>query len=208
MPIPAGAVSSLVTLDEVKARLSIPLTDTTQDVNLQLYLDSATVVLQNLYGDVLPAQYTETLRTFGDGTQLLTRRSPLLSVDSITVTWPYPATPTIALSPNLYFTNLVTGEISIYAFSPAFSWQYAYRDWSHAWFLVRYTAGRSAVTANVKDAVLELLRINYSPQRSGGYYPGQGPNDDPDEGFTYEGYYIPNGVHERLSGGERPRQIA
>jgi hypothetical protein len=204
----ARKFSASISLSDVKLRLAIPAADDSQDVNLQQYLNSAMVILQNLYGDVIPTTYTETLRAFGDGTQLLTWRSPLLSVDSITVTWPYPSTPTIALSPNLYFTNLATGEISIYAFSPAFSWQYAYRDWSHAWFLVTYTAGRAAVTANVKDAVLELLRINYAPQRAGGYYPGQGASDDPDEGFTYQGYYIPNGVHERLSGGERPRQIA
>lgn len=204
MPLP----SALATLSDVRARLNIDDGDTSQDAELLTYLDSAAVVLQNLYGDVIPTVYTETLRPYGDGSHILTGRSPLLSVDSITVTWPYPSSPTISLSANLYYTNLSTGEITVFAFSPAFAWQYAMRDWSTARFLVTYTAGRAAVGAHVKDAVLELLRINYAPQRAGGYYPGAGAADDPDAGFTYQGFYIPNGVHERLSGGERPRQIA
>lgn len=197
--------SSLATLNDVKTRLNIDLTDTTHDAELTDYLNSATTVLQNLYGDVIPTQYTETIRPYGDGTHLLCGRSPLISLDTISVTWPYPSSPTINLTSNLYFTNLVTGEITVFAFSPAFAWQYALRDWSTARFLVTYTAGRAAVSPAVKDAVLEIIRINYEPQRAGGYTPNE---QQMEQGFVSQGYYIPNNVHERLMGGERPRQIA
>ena len=197
-----------VTLNDVKNRLSIKLTDTTQDVELEAALSSATEVLQNLYGDVIPKQYTERLRPYGAGTRFLTGRSPLTSVDGIQVTWAYLSAPTLTLTAQMYKANLATGEITIFAMTPAFSWQYSMRDWAAAEFDVTYTAGRASIAANVKDAVLELLRLNYAPQRAGGYYPGQGADNDPDAGFTYMGFYIPNGVHERLSGGERPRQIA
>lgn len=198
-------VTALATLDDVKDRLNIDVNDTSHDNELQDYLDSSTEVLQNLYGDVIPTQYTERLRPYGDGTRLITGRSPLISVDGITVTWQYLNTPTLTINAQMYRPNLVTGEIQVYAMSPAFSWQYASRDWSMAEFDVTYTAGRAAVTPAVKDAVLEILRVNYEPQRAGGYYPDE---TEQAQGFTYQGYYIPNAAHERISGGERPRQIA
>lgn len=203
MPTP----TVLATVDDVKDRLSINPADTTLDTKLQDVLDSATTVLKNLYGDVIPVQYTEKLRPYGDGTRFLTGRSPLLSVDTVEVTWAYLSAPTLTLTASMYKANLATGEITIFAMTPAFSWQYSMRDWAAAEFDVTYTAGREDVAPNVKDAVLELVRINYAPERAGGYYPGQGAENDPEAGFTYQGFYIPNGVHERLSGGERPRQI-
>lgn len=195
----------LVSLTDVKKRLNIDLTDESQDDELIDYLDSATTVLQNLYGDVIPTQYTERLRPFGDGTRFLCGRSPLVSVDSITVTWNYLNAPTLTLAPTMYRPNLITGEVQVYAMTPAFSWQYAAWDWSLAEFDITYTAGRKTVAPNVKDAVLEILRINYKQQRAGGYYPNE---SDDEAGFTVQGYYIPNSAHERLTGGERPRQIA
>jgi hypothetical protein len=210
MQIPVGPAfpDSLATLDEVKGRLNIKpaADDGSDDDELELYLGSATVVLQNLYGDIIPTSYTETLRPYGGGTHLLTGRSPLLSVGSITVSWDFQSSPVITLSPLTYKVILATGEIRIYAGTSPFAWQYPQRDWAHAEYDVTYTAGRATVTDNVKDAVLEILRINWAPQR-GGNLPGVAVGD-PENGLTYMGFYIPNGAHERLAGGERPRQIA
>lgn len=207
MPVPTGWPTSLASLDDVKDRLNIPSSDVSSDAELQSFLDSATQVLQNLYGDVIPTQYTERLRPYGDGTRFLTGRSPLLSVDSITITWAYLNSPVLTLTPTMYRPNLVTGEIAIFAMTPAFSWQYAARDWTAAEFDVTYTAGRAAVTPAVRDAVLEIVRINWQPQQSGNL-PGIGSSEETDQGFVYSGYYIPNSANERLAGGMRPRQIA
>ena len=203
MPLP----TALASLDEVKARLNLPSGDADDDAELQSFLDSATQVLQNLYGDVIPTQYTERLRPYGDGTRFLLGRSPILTVDGITVRWSYLNSPTLTLNAQMYRPNLVTGEIEIYAMSPAFSWQYAARDWSMAEFDVTYTAGRATVTPAVKDAVLEILRINWQPQQAGNL-PGIGSNEETDQGFDYQGFFIPNSANERLQGGMRPRQIA
>lgn len=193
------APHALATLDDVKARLGIP--DDNTDAELSAVLDSATTVLQNLYGDVIPAQYTETLRPYGDGSRMLTGRAPLLSVDSITVTWPYPSSPTISLSTNLYFADLATGQITVYAFSPAFAWQYAPRDWSTARFLVTYTAGRATVAANVKDALLDLVQFWWRQSRAAGTQ-----TYGEDAGVLPAAFGIPNAVIEKLS--MPPRQIA
>lgn len=200
-------ITALASLDEVKDRLNIKSNETDNDGELQTYLDSAAQVLQNLYGDVIPTQYTERLRPYGDGTRFLCGRSPLLTVDGITVTWNYLNAPTLTLAPTMYRPNLATGEVQVYAMTPAFSWQYAAWDWSLAEFDITYTAGRAAVTPAVKDAVLEILRINWQPQQSGNL-PGIGVNEETEQGFTYAGYYIPNSANERLAGGARPRQIA
>lgn len=208
MPNPVGTTfpTALAELADVKERLNMDADDDSDDDQLTLYLNSATIVLQNLFGDVIPVSYTEILRPWSaDGAKLLTGRSPLVSVDSLSVTWPFLNAPVLTLSPNLYWVNLATGDVTIYAGSTPFAWQYAARDWSTAHFTVTYTAGRSTVTDNVKDAVLEILRINWSPQR-GGNLPGV-TTEDPDAGYTYMGFYIPNSAHERLAGGERPRQI-
>jgi hypothetical protein len=199
--------TSLASLDDVYDHLNITNHDSSDDAELQSFLDSATQVLQNLYGDIIPSQYTERLRPFGDGTRFLCGRSPLLSVDTIQVTWSYLNAPTLTLGPTMYRPNLITGEIQIFAMTPAFSWQYAMRDWSAAEFDVTYTAGRATVTPAVRDAVLEILRVNWQPQQSGNL-PGIGSNEETDQGFTYQSFFIPNSANERLQGGMRPRQIA
>lgn len=195
-------ITALASIDEIKDRLNI--TGEQDNDELLSYLDAATEVLQNIYGDVIPKSYTERLRPYGDGTRFITGRSPLISVESITVTWAYMNAPILTLSAGMYRPNLITGEIQVYAMTPAFSWQYAYRDWSMAEFDVAYTAGRTAVTPAVKDAVLEILRVNWQPQQSGNL-PGVGADDE--QGSTYMGFYIPPGANERLQGGTRPRQI-
>lgn len=194
--------TTLASIDEVKDRLNVK--GGTDDAEIQEFLDSATQVLANLYGDVLPVQYTERLQAYGDGSRVLLGRSPLLSIDTVQVIWGYQNLSPVTLAPTTYRADLRTGELRLFATSAPFAWQYASRDWSLAEFDITYTAGRAAVTPAVKDAVLEILRVNWQPQQSGNL-PGVG---DDDAGFTYMGYYIPNSANERLAGGMRPRQIA
>lgn len=201
-------VTALASLDDIKTRLNILPDDADSDANLMDYLASATSILRDLYGDVIPTSYTEVLFPYGDGSRLLLGRAPLISVDSILATWPYVGSPNVVLSPNTYIVDLRSGVVTIFALSPAFSWQYAARDWSYARYTVAYTTGRAVVDPKVKDAVLELLRINWRPQ-AGGNLPGISSGDEAEAaGFTYLGFYIPNGVHERINAGARPNQIA
>lgn len=188
MPLP----SALATLDDVKARLTIK--DSNDDAELLTYLDSATAVLQNICGDVIPTQYTERLRPYGDGTRFLCGRSPLISVDGITVTWNYLNTPTLTLAPTMYRPNLVTGEIQVYAMSPAFSWQYASRDWSLAEFDITYTAGRAKVAANVKDALLDLIQFWWRQAKAAGTQ-----TYGEDGGVLPASFGIPHAVTEKLA---------
>lgn len=203
------SITSLASLDDVRARLNIKPTDSTENDGLLLdYLDSATSILRDLYGDVIPQSYTEVLFPYGDGSRILLGRAPVLSVDSILATWPYVGSPSVELSSNTYFVDPRSGVVTMFALSPAFSWQYAARDWSYARYTVAYATGRTTVDPKVKDAVLELLRINWRPQ-AGGNLPGISSGDESEAaGFTYLGFYIPNGVHERISAGSRPNQIA
>jgi hypothetical protein len=198
-------ITTLVTLDQVKDRLNIDRDDTDDDDELTLFLASASGVLVDLYGDVIPVAYTEVLRPYGDGCRVMLSRSPVLSVESVSVSWYGTPTPAVVLSPTRYWLDGGAGILHSTSWGGGFA---PVSFGGNALLTISYTAGRATVTAQVQDAVLEILRINWAPQRATVVAGPAGADMDPDVGFTYLGYYIPNGAHERLAGGKRPRQIA
>lgn len=204
-------VTSLVDIVQVKARLNIDLVDDEDDDELMLYLGSASGVLADLYGDVLPVSYTEIVEPYGDGSRVMLGRSPVLSVESVQVGWYGSPSPMVTLAPLRYRLDGGAGILYAVGLGVYSSFANMVAPFGGLGYQpqvrVSYTAGRAVVTQQVQDAVLEILRINWQPQRAG-YTSGGAYNPDPDSGFTYLGYYIPNGVHERLAAGKRPRQIA
>lgn len=200
----------LVDLFDVKKRLNIDPGDATDDAELTLYLASASLVLAELYGDVLPRTYTEIIYPHGDGSRLLLGRSPVLSVTSVKIGWFGTAIPLITLDPSRYRLDKGAGVIQAIGYGPYSSFANIVAPFggtgSNPEVEVVYVAGRDTISESVQDAVLEILRINWQPQRTGSVMNPDAASD-PDAGFTAMGYFIPNGAHERLAGGKRPRQV-
>lgn len=71
----------LVDLSEVKDHLNIPSTDTSQDAELQGFIEAASVYIQNITGPITPQQLTETHS--GGGTTICLFHPPVLSVTSV-----------------------------------------------------------------------------------------------------------------------------
>lgn len=205
-------VTDLVSLDQVYARLGLDEDNLSDEevADIGVYLDSASGVIADLYGDVLPKTYTEIIQPYGDGTRILLSRSPVLSVQSVQISWYGSPSPAITLDPLRYRLDGPIGVIQAVGIGAASSFANVTAPFGGLGYnpqvTVTYVSGRTEVTPQVQDALLEMLRINYQPQRSG-FTMGTGELD-PNAGFTYLGYYVPNSVHERLTGGKRPRQVA
>lgn len=71
----------LVDLSEVKAHLNIPDSDTSQDTELQGFIEAASVYIQNITGPITPQTLVETHS--GGGSTICVFHPPILSVTSV-----------------------------------------------------------------------------------------------------------------------------
>lgn len=82
MPIPGGAVSALATLDDAKNQLNIPSSDTSNDIELQGFIDAATATVEGIVGPVVQRTITEVHN--GGGPFIVLNNPPIISVTSVT----------------------------------------------------------------------------------------------------------------------------
>ncbi|MFQ6212475.1 hypothetical protein ACLMMQ_29975, partial [Bacillus mobilis] len=76
------ADTDIVTVAEVKKHLNMSATDTSQDDELGVFIESVTDVIEHIVGPVVPRAVTEVHD--GGGGALVLRRPPVLSVMSVT----------------------------------------------------------------------------------------------------------------------------
>lgn len=135
-------------LADLKAQLNIPASDTSNDTELQTYVDASNEVCEAMVGPSASTAFSELYGTL-NGSIILMRR-PLISVTSVT--------PNIvgapALAASAYTVDKDRGGLQINAGQPG--------D-----FIVVYNAGWAAIPARAKLALLIIGQHLWSTQRGG-----------------------------------------
>jgi hypothetical protein len=204
---PGGA--RLVSLGDIKDHLRIPDADRSHDARLVKLLDGSTPVIEHFTGPLLVRQY-ESERYDGGGAFISVRHRPLISVENVTeYRGPIPYVLTQAPTPDLgtiySYTFETSGRITrrtvgggITPFPPGLGQVY-----------VSYTAGYTSTPVNVREAVLELIRLNYQRTEQGirqGLAGGDRDDDLP--GTLMLGFFVPPRVRELLAPNRRHPSVA
>jgi hypothetical protein len=160
----------LVTLSDVKSQLNIPLTDTTQDVELGGFIAAATEVVEWITGPVTPKVIVGEVYD-GGSHYIMLRNPPILTVDSVTE---YIGTTAYAIT-----AQPLGSTVDNYGYSlddPA-SGRLTRRSgagtpmrWmgGHSSVVVNYTAGRLVVPASVRMAALLDIQDVFQKSQQGG----------------------------------------
>ena len=171
---------AIVTPADAKAQLNILSADTSQDTELTAFIAAATEVVEHITGPVEARQVVE-VHDGGQGAIVL-REPPVLSVTSVTeggVTVPS--------------TGYVLSSAGVLYRTPG--------AWSTGWnaVTVTYQAGRSTVPPSIRQAVLELVAVNFRSQQGGNYSPFDSGADAGDQGGQPRlGFFVPNRVMQLL----------
>lgn len=198
------APTVLVTLAEVKTHLN--KTTTTDDTELQGFIDAATPVIENIAGPVIPQTRVEYYN--GGQSQISLNWLPIASVTSIVETYGQ--------------TNYTLTEIQLGGVSTGFGFTVDYATGkvvrraynAEAMFpvgtnnvKVTYVSGRATVPANVRLATLMLIQHLWSSSqlnKNGGR-----PSFGGDDTFTVgAGFAVPNRVRELLQPSPRVPGVA
>jgi len=154
---PAASVA-LVTLDQAKAALGIPIENTSQDAALSAQIDSVSAAINNYCNRIFAVQeYTDQIRNVCGywGEPLVTRQFPIVVDDGVPlVTVSEGGLP---LDPAYLELHPETG--SLYRLDSAST---APGAWTASLILVEYTAGFDPVPADVQSAALEWITARYS----------------------------------------------
>jgi uncharacterized phiE125 gp8 family phage protein len=135
---------SVVTLTEVKTHLNYPdPTDTTDDAELQGFIDAAVEIAESYVGPLTPTAVTDTFYDTSSSGWLMLRRYPVVSVETVTVT-PDGGSSTGYTGSSLT-ADLDVGRVRIV------------NGYMSGTVTVDYTAGRSAVPKAVRLGVLDLI---------------------------------------------------
>lgn len=158
----------LVDLDDVKDHLNIDSTDTSQDVELQGFIDAATVYIQNLVGPIMPVTFTETHS--GGGSTICLFNPPVLSVTSVVEY--------VGVTGYTLTQVSLGGDIGAYSFSlddPSSG--ILRRRYSGGLVgnfvggdhnvVVTYDAGAAAIPADIRMAVLQDIAGLFEPSQRG-----------------------------------------
>lgn len=196
---------SIASLAETKDALNIDQADPSHNAEIQIYVDAADRVIEDIVGPVNQATYDEWYDGgYGD---IVLRHWPVLTLASVTeYSGTTPTTLTVAATP-----DAVTA--SSYVFDTETAILYRRSTWGNVAFAkgtsnvrVQYTAGRIPVPVNIKLAAIEFIRHNYQLSQQGGSptYGGAG-----EEGpWVPSGFAIPTRVYELLQPDIRERSPA
>lgn len=166
---------------DVKPHLNISAGTLTHDAELQTFLDAAEGAIAEKCGPLSSVAVTE--RVSGGGTGLVVRRTPIVSLTSVT---PVGGT---AYTVGDFSTDLSAGVI----------------EWtSGAYFTsgrydVVYQAGRSALPDDLRLGVLELVRHLWESQRGPSRRPGSGASSETANTIPGAAHMMPFRVVELIS---------
>lgn len=173
---------SAVTLAEAKTHLNI--TATTNDTELQAFVDRAEAAIVKRCGPLVATSVTSRVR--GGSSILALPKTPVLSLTSIT---PLDGT---ALTASDYIVSTggnVEGKTGV--------------TFRSRWYDVAYSAGHGATAADVpadlKLAALELVRHLWDTQRGGTVRPGSRPSDAMSNTIPGAAYLFPFRVEQLMA---------
>lgn len=173
-----------VTATEVDAELNLG-SDTSQNAELQGFIDAATEVVENIVGPITSTAYTETLDG-GNATVLLTHY-PVVSVDSVTEyssgTGQVLAAEPLGTDPYTgysYTVDLTTGVLT--RTSSGVPWRFAAGTGN---VVVAYHAGRASVPASVRLAALLLTQHLWEQTQRGNSTGRPVPGAEADSDLDY-----------------------
>jgi hypothetical protein len=199
----SGAVVSAA---EVRAEINE--TSTADDSELVGFIATATAVVEEMVGSILPTQVTETHN--GGGRFIVLHHAPIVSVDSVVEYAGVSAVPLTAqpLAGSVfdgygYTVDLQAGVLRRQ--SSGWSWPFAAGNDN---VMVTYTYGRQVVPSYIRQAVLELIRVNWRPQRSAGpSLLNPAGSDAPDTAASSQAFYVPEVVRQMLAPAMRAPRV-
>lgn len=202
----------LLTLDEGKRALNIPLADTTFDTEVASYITAVSQRIDDLCGPVV--QRTITGETHdGGAAYIFPVHTPVVSVTSIaqylsgTATTLTAETVSSSTSSNYLLTDAGTHASLVRRRS---SWSDSVFPAGRANVVITYVAGRFANTAGVspkfKQGAAKMLSVMWKGDQGAGTVTFGAPVDDGDLGII--GFAIPRAVLELLAEEIRPRVVA
>lgn len=201
-------MTDLATLADVRLVLNMAPGDTSHDAELTEYLDGITAVIEYYTGPILSAAFDE----YHDGgsTQIVLRRSPVLTVTSVTQMFHGNILQTLTeqeqdgtgLDDGFgYSIDLEQAILTRRQMGIAAPFAAGLRS-----VHVVYTAGYAVVPPNVKRAALDLVKFNYDPQRGPRRNLGR-PMAGSEDAQPLLGFWIPNRVVEQLGPNLRTPEI-
>lgn len=180
-----------VPLADVKAHLNFHGVATTNDEELRNFILTATRIVENVVGSINPVTKTEIVGRYGTTDTLALLFAPVLSVTSVTS---YGGAVIDVTTLRSDFTQ------GLLRFTPP--WSYFVTPAT-----VVYRVGRLSVPAEVRMAILDLVRINWRPQQ-GGNRSAYDEATDSGPGSYELGFFVPNGVIGSLSTERLPGVVA
>lgn len=162
-------VTELVSLDDVLDHLNIPSNDSSQDVELQGFIDAASAFIQRVTGPIVPRLFTEVHSGTG-GPAIVLFNPPVLTIDSVVEWWgpvAYPlAQAEMGTVASQYSFSLDSARAGIltrrYTGGYAGGWARGLNN-----IVVTYTAGRGVVDADIRMAVLQDIAAIWQPSQLG-----------------------------------------
>lgn len=173
---------ALVTLEAVKAQLNISASDTSEDVELQGYIDAATAAVETQLGQIVDPRTVIDQLDFASGvTVFVLRSTPVISLTSIvsldgTQTWTVTA-------PTMYVDS-ASGCVTVLSGPPV-----------KGSVLATYQAGYTSVPANYRLAALIIIQHLWETQRGA---MGVQLGGDTDNYVAGRGFAIPRRAIELL----------
>lgn len=203
----------LLTLDEAKKALNIPLADTTFDLEVASYVTAVSRRIDDMCGPVVVRTITDEAHD-GGGVYLFPYHTPVASVTTVTE-WLSGTSTALTAETNAASTTtnyLLTGTgMHSTTIRRRSSWSDSYFPLGIGNVLVTYVAGRYANTAAVdpkfKQAAAKMLSLMWKGDQGAGSVTFGAP-DEVGGGIAGFGFAIPNFVVELLAEERRPPVIA
>ena len=186
----------VVSLDEVKAHLNIPSTDTTLDEELRRFMDAATDLAENYTGIIL-GQRTFTDETYDGQNEFLRIINPkVISIISVVENG-------LTLNSNQYFMDH-TGQRLYRIGSGTLYSSNSYGYWAPGIqnIKVTYKAGFINPPSAIRQGVLEIIRHLWQTQR--GAMNVMGRNIEGDQMYSAPTYSLPRRAMELLDPASLP----
>lgn len=174
---------AIVTLADAKAQLNIPVADTSQDVELQGFVDAATAAVETQLGQVVePRTITEEITAAGSVTSFLLSSVPVISLTSLVS---LDGTQTWSVDPSVAHVNSENGRVTLLSGPPFIGSGIAI-----------YQAGMTAPRANIRLAAKIIIQHLWETQR--GTMGVQLGGGDTDNWMAGRGFAIPRRAIELL----------
>lgn len=176
-------VDGLVTLEDVRKSLGFAATDTTNDSDIERYIEAATPVIENIVGPLIARSR---VFTFDGGSSTVVVPVRFVSVTSIVESG-------VAITD--FVADVQAGTITAGTTDGVRDFAYGYQN-----VVVTVSVGAATVPANVKLAAREIVRFWWQQGRQANI-PAFG--DAPESGVTPMGFAVPKRVIELLEPNKR-----